>query len=89
MPITDELRQDVATLWPGVSLRATDEGLLEPQKLRWPNEFARHKLVDLLGDLVLGGMCPGGRFGPARIVARGSGHVLNRRFVRAVVDAHQ
>ncbi len=89
MAITDELRRDVATFWPEVPLRVTDEGLLEPQKQCWSNEFARHKLVDLLGDLMLGSMYPGGRFAPVRIVARGSGHVLNRRFVRAVVDAHQ
>lgn len=45
--------------------------------LRWENELARHKLLDLIGDLALAG-------GPivARITARRSGHALNHEMAR-------
>ncbi|HET8656783.1 MAG TPA: bifunctional UDP-3-O-[3-hydroxymyristoyl] N-acetylglucosamine deacetylase/3-hydroxyacyl-ACP dehydratase [Longimicrobiaceae bacterium] len=44
----------------------TDDGLLEGQALRFPDEFARHKALDLLGDLAL-------------IGARLRAHVVARR----------
>lgn len=34
----------------------TDEGLAEESTLRFPDEFVRHKLIDLVGDLALIGM---------------------------------
>ena len=33
----------------------TGEGVLNPEGLRFPNEFCRHKILDLLGDLVMFG----------------------------------
>ena len=44
---------------------------------RFPNECARHKIVDLIGDLALVGRAVKGR-----IVAYRSGHSLNQRLVR-------
>jgi UDP-3-O-acyl N-acetylglucosamine deacetylase len=40
--------------------------------LRWPNEFARHKLGDLLGDLSLMGFRPGARIWASRPSHRGN-----------------
>lgn len=53
-----------------------EEGLEENQ-LRWPDECARHKALDLVGDLTLAGR-------PVHAVVRGcrSGHRLNARLVR-------
>jgi len=53
------------------------EGILNPTPLRFPNEFVRHKVVDLLGDLALLGE-------PLRahILAVKSGHAKNISFVR-------
>ncbi len=50
--------------------------------LRFPDEPARHKLLDLLGDLLLAG-------GPieGRIVAVRSGHALNQSMARAIAAA--
>lgn len=48
---------------------------------RFPNEPARHKLLDLLGDLVLAGRPP-----QARIVARRAGHALNHQMARALAS---
>lgn len=42
--------------------------------LRYPDECARHKLLDLIGDLALCGLDIGGR-----IIACRSGHILNGR----------
>lgn len=53
--------------------------------LRWPNECARHKALDLLGDLALAGRRISGRF-----VAYRSGHRHNAELVRALLaDAPQ
>lgn len=51
--------------------------------LRFPDEPARHKLLDLIGDLALAGAPIRGR-----IVAHRSGHALTHAFVRALL-AHR
>lgn len=48
--------------------------------LRWPNECARHKALDLLGDLALAGVRLQGRFSAHR-----SGHKLNAELVEALL----
>lgn len=47
--------------------------------LRFPNECVRHKILDLIGDLMLVG-----RRVVGRIHARKSGHALNHELVRAI-----
>ncbi|MCU0913984.1 MAG: UDP-3-O-acyl-N-acetylglucosamine deacetylase, partial [Planctomycetes bacterium] len=51
---------------------------------RWPNECVRHKIVDLIGDLMLVGRPVIGR-----IYAYKSGHTLNQQLVRKLYDAAQ
>lgn len=53
--------------------------VLNPGGLRTPDEFVRHKLLDLVGDLALAGAAIRGRFFGAR-----SGHALNNRLLRAL-----
>jgi UDP-3-O-[3-hydroxymyristoyl] N-acetylglucosamine deacetylase len=53
--------------------------VLNPAGLRMPDEFARHKLLDAVGDLALAGAPLCGRF-----VAHRSGHALNHRLLRAL-----
>lgn len=48
---------------------------------RFPNECVRHKIVDLVGDLVLVG-----RPVLARIIAHRSGHSLNQQLVRRLYE---
>lgn len=48
--------------------------------LRFPDECVRHKVLDLLGDLMLFG-----RFLIGRVYARKSGHALNHAMVRALL----
>ncbi len=48
---------------------------------RFPNECVRHKIVDLIGDLALGGRPIGGR-----VVAYKSGHTLNQQLARKIYE---
>jgi UDP-3-O-[3-hydroxymyristoyl] N-acetylglucosamine deacetylase len=56
-------------------------GVMNPEGLRWPDEFARHKALDLIGDLALLGMPIDGRVR----VERG-GHALHHKLVAALLD---
>jgi len=58
-----------------------DDRVLNPEGLRFQDEFVRHKLVDLLGDLALLGL---GLHGHVR-VERG-GHALHHQLVRALLS---
>ncbi len=55
--------------------------ILNPGGLRFPDEFARHKVLDAMGDLMLLGM-------PliAAFTARKSGHALNQALVRRMLS---
>ena len=56
-----------------------DRKILNPGGLRFPDEFVRHKAVDLLGDLSLlgGGLC-------AQVSVERGGHSLHRELVTAL-----
>jgi UDP-3-O-[3-hydroxymyristoyl] N-acetylglucosamine deacetylase len=56
-----------------------DARVLNPEGLRMPDEFVRHKLVDAVGDLALAGARLRGRF-----IGHRSGHTLNNRLLRAL-----
>jgi len=53
--------------------------VLNPDGLRMDHEFARHKMVDAIGDLALAGAALHGRF-----TAHRTGHGLNNRLLRAL-----
>lgn len=61
-----------------------DMGLISNHALRWPNEPARHKVCDAIGDLALIGAPIQGAFRGFR-----SGHALNHQLVRAVLSDRQ
>jgi len=56
-----------------------DSGIENQEPLRYPDEFVRHKILDLLGDLTLLGL-------PLRahVISIKSGHRSNVRFVREI-----
>ncbi len=56
-----------------------DDGILNPEGLRYPNEFVRHKILDFLGDLYLYGKPMRGHF-----VVYKSGHTLNNLLLKAL-----
>lgn len=55
--------------------------VLNPEGLRFEDEFVRHKLLDAIGDLALAGAPIAARF-----VADQPGHALNAALVRALLD---
>jgi UDP-3-O-[3-hydroxymyristoyl] N-acetylglucosamine deacetylase len=55
--------------------------IVNPEGLRFDDEFVRHKLLDAVGDLAMAGAPICGRF-----VADQPGHALNARLVRALLD---
>lgn len=56
-----------------------DDKILNPEGLRFEDEFVRHKLLDAIGDLYLAGAPISGVFKAHR-----TGHSLNNQLVRAV-----
>jgi len=60
----------------------TDKGMLNETSLRFPDEFVRHKILDLLGDFALMGQPVLGR-----IVANRAGHALHTRFVAELLES--
>lgn len=57
-----------------------DEGVLNAEGLRYPDEFIRHKALDCLGDLYLAGHRIEGAFGFVR-----PGHSVNNKLLRALL----
>jgi UDP-3-O-[3-hydroxymyristoyl] N-acetylglucosamine deacetylase len=56
--------------------------ILNPEGLRWENEFVRHKILDALGDLVTLGMPLMGH-----VVLHRAGHDLMNRLVRKILES--
>lgn len=56
---------------------ANELGYINHEPLVWPNECARHKLLDVIGDLALIGKPIRGR-----IIATRPGHTINNKFAR-------
>jgi len=82
-------KRDVEKLWnaglaKGGSLDnavvVDDFNILNPEGLRFPDEFVRHKILDAIGDLALLGMPVLGR-----LTAVKSGHWLNHQLVSKVM----
>lgn len=58
---------------------ASDLGYLQHKPLVWENEPARHKLLDIVGDMALIGRPIKGR-----IIATRPGHTINNKFARMI-----
>lgn len=66
---------------------ATELGFLNNKPLVWENEPARHKLLDIIGDMALIGRPIQGR-----IIATKPGHTINNKFARQMrreIRAHE
>lgn len=78
-PVTKEQLEHMSKLFNVPMLGIQDNGYLSNIKLRFPNECARHKLLDLMGDLRLVG-----GFLKAKVTAYKAGHTINTKAARAV-----
>lgn len=71
----DKLAQAIGTEAPC----ADTLGYVQKRPLAWDNEPARHKLLDIIGDLALIG-----KFIQGRVIATKPGHMINNKLARAV-----
>lgn len=78
-PVTDEQVSRLSRLFNVPALKVRENGYLSNLCLRFPNECARHKLLDLIGDLRLAG-----GFLKAKVTAEKAGHGINTQAAKAV-----
>ena len=78
-PVTPEQVQNMSDLFNIPALEVREDGYLSNLVLRFSNECARHKLLDLIGDLRLAG-----GFLKAKITAEKSGHGINTAAARQI-----
>lgn len=77
--VSQEELDRLADLFNKPHVKVQPEGILNNVDLRYSNEPARHKLLDLIGDLALVG-----RWFKAKIIATRPGHTSNNEFARAL-----
>jgi UDP-3-0-acyl N-acetylglucosamine deacetylase/beta-hydroxyacyl-[acyl carrier protein] dehydratase FabZ len=78
-PVTPEEMERLAKAFGRTKIEVKNEGYLNNLELRFPNEPARHKLLDVIGDLALIGYPI-----KAHIIANRPGHSTNVDFARKI-----
>ena len=78
-PVTEEQISHISQLFNVPALQVREDGYLSNLQLRFPNECARHKLLDLIGDLRLAG-----GFLKAKVTAERAGHGINTSAAKKV-----
>ncbi|MCU7547645.1 bifunctional UDP-3-O-[3-hydroxymyristoyl] N-acetylglucosamine deacetylase/3-hydroxyacyl-ACP dehydratase [Chitinophagaceae bacterium LB-8] len=80
-PVTEAQVSRLSKIFQKENVRVTEGGILNNLDLRFPNEPARHKLLDVIGDLALVGF-------PfkAHIIANRPGHSSNVAFARKIKE---
>jgi UDP-3-O-[3-hydroxymyristoyl] N-acetylglucosamine deacetylase / 3-hydroxyacyl-[acyl-carrier-protein] dehydratase len=76
-PVTNEEMERLATVFNREKMEVKSGGYLNNLELRFSNEPARHKLLDVVGDLALSGYPV-----KARIIAQRPGHSTNVEFAK-------
>jgi UDP-3-O-[3-hydroxymyristoyl] N-acetylglucosamine deacetylase/3-hydroxyacyl-[acyl-carrier-protein] dehydratase len=80
-PVTDDQIKRISKIFDKRDVQVSEEGILNNLELRFPNEPARHKLLDVIGDLALVGY-------PfkAHIIANRPGHASNVAFAKKIKE---
>ncbi len=78
-PVSNEEMARLAKVFKREKIEVKSEGYLNNLELRFPNEPARHKLLDVVGDLALTGYPI-----KARIIANRPGHSSNVEFAKKI-----
>ncbi len=81
-PIAQEKIDHICDLMNVEHMHISQLGYINPKPLKWDNEPARHKLMDVIGDIALIGRPLKGR-----VVAVRPGHTVNNKFTRMVRKA--
>jgi len=75
--ISDKTMQNLKLAFGKEQISVTPNGILDNLTLHYPNEAARHKLLDVIGDLALIGIRIKGK-----IIANKPGHFVNTQFAK-------
>lgn len=78
-PVTQKELDHLTSLFKKPNVQVRSEGILNNLELKYPNEPARHKLLDVIGDLALVGVPLKGH-----IIATRPGHFSNIQFAKAI-----
>ena len=79
--ISEEDKHEITAFFGEKNVQLTENGTLNNTSLHFNNEAARHKLLDLIGDLALIGMPI-----QAQIIAKYPGHTANTKFAKLIAD---
>jgi UDP-3-O-[3-hydroxymyristoyl] N-acetylglucosamine deacetylase/3-hydroxyacyl-[acyl-carrier-protein] dehydratase len=76
-PLSEETMERLKLAFNKDSISVTSNGILDNLTLHYPNEAARHKLLDVIGDLALVGTRVQGK-----VIANKPGHFVNTQFAK-------
>ena len=76
-PLSENTMKKLKVAFKKDSVAIKPNGILDNLTLHWPNEAARHKLLDVVGDLALVGMTIRGK-----VIANKPGHNVNTQFAK-------
>ena len=76
-PISNQTMERLKKAFNKEAISVTSNGILDNLTLHHPNEAARHKLLDVIGDLSLAGMRIRGK-----VIANKPGHYINTQFAK-------
>jgi UDP-3-O-[3-hydroxymyristoyl] N-acetylglucosamine deacetylase/3-hydroxyacyl-[acyl-carrier-protein] dehydratase len=76
-PLSEETMERLKLAFNKDSIAVTSNGILDNLTLHYPNEAARHKLLDVIGDLALIGTRIQGK-----VIANKPGHYVNTQFAK-------
>ncbi len=80
-PVDDNQVNRISKIFNKKDVKVSEAGILNNLTLRFPNEPARHKLLDVVGDLALVGYAFN-----AHIIANRPGHASNIKFAKKIKD---
>ena len=79
--ISDVEKQEILRFFNVSDVQISECGVLNNKQLHFVNEAARHKLLDVMGDLALVGQTI-----QAHIIAKCPGHAANTQFAKLILD---
>ena len=80
-PVTEDQVQRISKIFHKKDLKVSESGILNNLELRFPNEPAKNKLLDVVGDLALVGFSFN-----AHIIANRPGHSSNIKFAKKIKE---
>ena len=79
--ISEETTEKLKRVFDKPNISVNSNGILDNLTLRWANEAARHKLLDVIGDLALVGKRIRGK-----VIANKPGHLVNTLFAKKLAS---